>query len=393
MKRAFGGVLLFGMGLSVGLGACVGEGALVGTNLAGSGGSGHSAGSGGTATVPRSAPVRTTYYTDLIGHDLNLTPLCLPRLLGVDEAGRATAKVFAVQLEGPASCDCTGPGRAPVTESNRELSLGFMAQNAYCDGLSQYTCDDMCVCEVLQAEGASLNDCQYNVTPASDTTGWCYVSPEQGVGTDPNAAQCAMAAGSRLRFFGNATQRGETYWIGAHHTEELPEREAPAAAPFGAPCLPEDELSLDFLGYSEKEVSVVSGTPECDSGVCLVNHFRGRVSCPYGQTEEEVGSTPQCFQPGTDLTVTTPVFPQLLDRAAASTVVCSCRCNGPEPGDFCQCPSDMECRPLIGDLGLSGSDVLAGSYCIPRGTVYNPTDAFFDRCNTDLANCGDPRPY
>jgi len=282
-----------------------------------------------------------------------------------------------------------------VDQPARDLVIDYLDHNLFCSPFAEIPldCDTVCICEVLQAEGSSLHDCQYSITPASNTNGWCYVSPEQGVGAEALVAECLFDTHSRPRFFGNAEPRSEYLLIGAYDAAELPPRESPADAALGAPCLPEDEISLDFVGHDEFDASVITDTPECDSGVCVVNHFRGRVSCPYGQTEEEAGSDPQCFQPGSDLAVTTPVQPQLIGRLASSASVCSCRCDGPGPGDFCECPSDMECAPLMGDLGLPGSDALAGSYCIPRGTAYDPATAFADRCSMDVANCGDPRPY
>jgi hypothetical protein len=54
----------------------------------------------------------------------------------------------------------------------------------------------------------------------------------------------------------------------------------------------------------------------------------------------------------------------------------------------------MECVELVHDTGVSSSDAYEGSYCIPKGTRYDPLsppDA--TECTVDDANCGDPRPY
>src|SRR5579859_7285293 len=58
---------------------------------------------------------------------------------------------------------------------------------------------------------------------------------------------------------------------------------APVAAPLGAPCVPDEELDPSFPGFPENEISFESRDPQCASRICLVNHFRGRVTCPYGQ--------------------------------------------------------------------------------------------------------------
>jgi hypothetical protein len=52
----------------------------------------------------------------------------------------------------------------------------------------------------------------------------------------------------------------------------------------GDPCVPEDEYRNDFSGFSIGEVNVESRSFQCATRVCLVNHFQGRSSCPYGQS-------------------------------------------------------------------------------------------------------------
>src|SRR5208283_2191815 len=51
----------------------------------------------------------------------------------------------------------------------------------------------------------------------------------------------------------------------------------------GDPCTPEQEYDKSFLGFSQTEVSVESKSFQCETRLCLVDHFQGRVSCPYGQ--------------------------------------------------------------------------------------------------------------
>ena len=58
----------------------------------------------------------------------------------------------------------------------------------------------------------------------------------------------------------------------------------------GDPCIPEDEYQTAFTGYGETEVNVESRSFQCETRVCLVNHFRGRVSCPYGQSEADLAN-------------------------------------------------------------------------------------------------------
>ena len=51
----------------------------------------------------------------------------------------------------------------------------------------------------------------------------------------------------------------------------------------GDPCTPEQEYEPSFIGFDEKEVNVESKSFQCQTRICLANHFQGRVSCPYGQ--------------------------------------------------------------------------------------------------------------
>jgi hypothetical protein len=148
----------------------------------------------------------------------------------------------------------------------------------------------------------------------------------------------------------------------------------------GDPCVPEDEYSKEFPGYQPTESNVESQSFQCETRVCLVANFRGRVSCPYGQDPAKPGASADqtCYLPGTktgdpanavDPTVKVDgwiVQPQ--DRRPEKAVYCSCRCDGPDKAArYCQCPSGFICQKLIEDIN-KGHAQLAGSYCIKEGT-------------------------
>lgn len=185
----------------------------------------------------------------------------------------------------------------------------------------------------------------------------------------------------------------------------------------GDPCIPEDEYQQNFNGFAETEVNVESKSFQCETRVCIVNHFKGRVSCPYGQLESNLSLDPsdpkRCRVPGTNGkhcldangqqvectgnpgnidAITVPVAAQLLDRTAQDTVYCSCRCKGPDPNaNYCECPSGYECSELVKELGLPGRAQLAGSYCIKQGTEYSLQNLGTSECRADQANwkvCG-----
>ena len=176
----------------------------------------------------------------------------------------------------------------------------------------------------------------------------------------------------------------------------------------GDPCVPEDEFRTDFSGFALGEVNVESRSFQCESRVCLVNSFQGRVSCPYGQigNADEVDGVenPQqrCVIPGGNPTqqqdlVIPPVTPQRAARPPEDAVYCSCRCNGPDPNArYCECPSGFSCTELIPDFGPEfGGQNLSGSYCVRSGTnVDNPLDVSPTLCeagpdiNNPIQDCG-----
>ncbi|HSC87667.1 MAG TPA: hypothetical protein VLC09_10370 [Polyangiaceae bacterium] len=176
----------------------------------------------------------------------------------------------------------------------------------------------------------------------------------------------------------------------------------------GDPCVPEDEYTTSFSGFSVGEVNVESRSFQCLTRVCLVNHFQGRVSCPYGQDEATVATCQGdagCADPNNVLQQTScrvpdrdgedpadriavPVDPQFAERTADDAVYCSCRCAGPDEGArYCSCPSGFQCVELVDDLGL-GKGQLAGSYCIKDETEYTEANPPSTRCESGLANCG-----
>lgn len=98
----------------------------------------------------------------------------------------------------------------------------------------------------------------------------------------------------------------------------------------GSPCIPEQEFDPTFTGFVLEEVNVESKSFQCQTRICLVHHFQGRVSCPYGQDgrgQPLDPSVPACKVPGTDQSVTgsgaqRKVSPQCQDRALDKAVYC-----------------------------------------------------------------------
>jgi hypothetical protein len=141
----------------------------------------------------------------------------------------------------------------------------------------------------------------------------------------------------------------------------------------GDPCVPEDEYQQYFSGYELGEVDTETRSFQCETRVCLVNHFQGRVSCPYGQTLEG-GAPARCHIPGSSgaaSEIRVDVKPQLSNRRAADAVYCSCRCAGTTAtARYCACPKGFSCSQILPDIGV-GPTQLTGSYCIKNGTEYD----------------------
>jgi hypothetical protein len=192
----------------------------------------------------------------------------------------------------------------------------------------------------------------------------------------------------------------------------------------GDPCIPEQEYLPSFTGFDPKEVNVESKSFQCQTRLCLVNHFRGRVTCPYGQNPDGTpvagtqSCTPNgnagCCTPGVDQPVdgkdpstgmylnprydaTTgfgqaAVPPQCADRTADRAVYCSCRCANvdgrtDDGANYCTCPDGFTCTQLVSAIPNIAAE-LTGAYCIKNNTAFDPTNSCAAACDPTLGNCG-----
>ena len=212
---------------------------------------------------------------------------------------------------------------------------------------------------------------------------------------------------------------------GTDGAEIIEDQVGPNEAPpvgVGDPCVPDLEYDPQFSGFWDEEITIEAGHEQCQTGLCLVNHFQGRVSCVYGQTAADIGLgdpddptdddpavlsaagdwAGRCAVPLTsgerpEDRVQVPVWPQKVARLARDTVYCSCRCansdgESDDGGNYCACPSNYDCVQLTYDLELGGSD-LAGFYCIKSGTEYNASEAQVSpECRPDLDLSGSRYP-
>lgn len=227
-----------------------------------------------------------------------------------------------------------------------------------------------------------------------------------------------------------------------------------AASGVGDPCIPEQEFDKTFLGFDPAEVNVESKSFQCLTRLCLVNHFRGRVTCPYGQDKtgtqlpgtdgassgnfpsQDMSNPPNdlatstesgaCLIPGgtcdknisSDNCPTNPdgtvgdniigdltndptdgaqVHPQCLDCIAANTVYCSCRCANAagatnDGANYCSCPDGFTCTQLISPVGIGIDPNLIGAYCIKKASDYDPASSCETACDpsSTTTSCAPP---
>jgi hypothetical protein len=134
----------------------------------------------------------------------------------------------------------------------------------------------------------------------------------------------------------------------------------------------------------------------------LVNHFQGRTSCAYGQMMDGAGADggAGCTVPGNGAPVAPDgnpklgniVEPQCTDRSPSLDVTCSCRCANAEGAtddgaSYCACPTGTVCAQVV--PGYVSGDPLAGGYCVPPGTTYNPDGACSSTCDPTANNCSE----
>jgi hypothetical protein len=189
----------------------------------------------------------------------------------------------------------------------------------------------------------------------------------------------------------------------------------------GDPCTPEAEYSQSFLGFSAQEVNLETKSFQCETRLCLANHFQGRVSCPYGQdstgsaagnaaaddthqacltpigqtvtgidpTTGNVGVPPAGAVGGTNQPGSVP--PNCTDRTAENAVYCSCRCANVDGQTndgsiYCNCPTGFACTQLVS--GIPGQDPdLTGAYCIKNGTAFGVSSCTTP-CTATQGGCG-----
>jgi hypothetical protein len=191
----------------------------------------------------------------------------------------------------------------------------------------------------------------------------------------------------------------------------------------GDPCIPEAEFNPASGAAVPNDLSIDVNSVQCETRVCLIHYFKGRVSCPFGngnrggqaslgQKCQQVGEKRGYFTLGgaSGGTLCCPVLGDLDEkpinlaveaqckgRQAKDAVYCSCRCDVPDDPEIdkaqvqlCKCPSGYACVPLCdqkhGNCGVVPKGKW-GSYCVKEGklgSTYDPEKSAEVLCGGDL---------
>jgi hypothetical protein len=103
----------------------------------------------------------------------------------------------------------------------------------------------------------------------------------------------------------------------------------------GDPCTPEDEYNTQFPGFKIEQENIESRSFQCQTRICLVNHFQGRASCPAGQ-----GSLKNC-KPSNNGSECAPDQKCIQSETYAPTCT---TCDGSDPTCVpTSCPAGLTC--------------------------------------------------
>jgi hypothetical protein len=156
----------------------------------------------------------------------------------------------------------------------------------------------------------------------------------------------------------------------------------------GDPCIPNLEYSATDPGAVETGAQIEDRSFQCETRICIINHFRGRVTCPFGNLaggSAYTGDDKDCFVPGTNVKVTTGVKPNCRERK--DNVYCSCRCAGEDKAaKYCDCPAGYACDTVT--TSLDKTIMRPGDkYCVREATDQLPRNNYKQDSLTCVDGC------
>ena len=196
--------------------------------------------------------------------------------------------------------------------------------------------------------------------------------------------------------------------------ETLQPAPAPIVGAIGDPCVPGDERYAAAAGARLSEVVLEDHFAACNSGICLVNHFQGRVSCPLGQeapasctgpSDTSCGSGSSCVATGN----TGPYCDSTAPDSAApqcGSGVCNAQRNTCKCSNDTECPSDTVCDPDSRECtryicrnpgGCQSADATdaenAGKSCCAEGTSAPVSEAVCGQCQEESRRTAENAVY
>src|SRR5690606_29614539 len=148
---------------------------------------------------------------------VSLRGRCLPRPLDVDPVTqRVPCVVVEAQPPDPsrASVPCSERrGRTGAKAPVRRVGAHALAGSGVCGADAGPSCDDRCLCELPQFEGADLARCQSGAELPPQPAGYGYVDGERGGAQAALVPKCPATERRLLRFSPEVPANGATAFI------------------------------------------------------------------------------------------------------------------------------------------------------------------------------------
>jgi hypothetical protein len=131
---------------------------------------------------------------------------CLPRALPVEADGSVPCAVVEVTPRpagGACGCDAS-KGRIALDAGDAKLPdaiRGQLIEEQQCGGPTGIDCNDHCVCKLATLEGNALDACRAGSLDPN-IYGYCYIDPEQRLGSPALVADCPESEQRTLRYMG-----------------------------------------------------------------------------------------------------------------------------------------------------------------------------------------------
>jgi len=180
---------------------------------------------GGSSGMAGAGPASENWFVD----ELRGREGCLPRTLPVVtdtggglEAGQVLCSITLVTVPAAgAACVCDAGQNLTSTSASLARAVAVRAeQDGACGGNSGVACQDLCQCDLEQASGAALSQCQTDIrTPIAELPpGFCYVDLDltPSLITAAVVGACPQNSQRVLRVLGPAPDPAPPMYLSCH---------------------------------------------------------------------------------------------------------------------------------------------------------------------------------